>query len=272
MQSAVPLVEQAKSQLRATDLYWRVAFILYVISSLQFTKRQVRRLVRALPIPVPPNPDDQFIEVTEEELRCFNTRGESYDVPREFPPSLEKYTVHPTASDFAEWILELDAQDGPKLVDVKRAITASAAFHGVRIPKLLRCVDSRTKALWVRLSFDMALRSVDEYQVRQEVTNMLGKHTGPDLQSWHHEYLMPLVGELLLTYAQDDEFPCFSVFARNLTAYRDVLKGATSLDANVIQSLATAYAVKSSLKIPASYVRCDHMTLQLIDKRHTVVA
>lgn len=272
MQDLTPLVSQAKSQLRATDLYWRIAFILYVISSLQFTKRQVRRLVRTLPTPAAPNPEDQFISVTAEEMRSYRDRSGNYDVPREFPPALEKYTTKPSAADFAQWILELGHMDEARLLDAKRAITASAAFHDVRIPKVLRMVDNRTKALWVRLDFDMALRAVSEQQVHQEVTNMLGKCEQPDLDACTYAYLMPSVGTLILAAARVDEFPCLSVFSRNLTGYGDVLKGMTLLNTRVIQSLATAYAVKSGLKIPASYVRCDHLTLQLLASTEPVAA
>lgn len=272
MQDLTPLVTQAKSQLRATDLYWRIAFILYVISSLQFTKRQVRRLVRALPLPATPNPEDQFISVTAEEMRSYRDRSGNYDVPREFPPALEKYTTKPSPADFAQWILELGHMDEARLLDAKRAITASAAFHDVRIPKVLRMVDNRTKALWVRLDFDMALRAVSEQQVHQEVTNLLGKRECPDLDARTYAYLMPSVGALILAAAQADEFPCLSVFSRNLTGYRDVLKGVTLLNTNVIQSLATAYAVMSGIKIPASYVRCDHLTLQLLASTEPVAA
>jgi hypothetical protein len=249
----------------STELIWRWAFILYVLSSLQYTKRQVRRLVRALPLPAPENLDDQFISVTENDLRCYRVKNEAYDVPKEIPAHLEKYTDKPTPAMFAQWILELESKDSETLVDIKRIITASAAIHNVRIPKILRCLDNRTKALWVRLGFDLELRHVDVHQLNQEVVAKYGSLADYGVNDMaRYQFLLPEVGELILTYAAENEFPCLPCFVRNLTGYRDLSKE-TTLNVSVIQSLATAYAVRSGFMIPASYIRCDLLTMQLVD-------
>ena len=265
-QQAQVAIQEAKAQLHATELIWRWAFILYVVGSLANLKRRVHRLVKAIPEPAP-EPDDQFIRVTEDEIKRFKGDPSAYDVPREFPRELEKYVVKPTPADFSIWILELGSMDEKSMLDVKRAITAAAAFHNQRIPKLLRLLDSRTRALWVRLGFDMELRGVDIHQLRQEVTARSVNGAEPSYDVEMVRQLLPLVGESIITHAED-QFPCLSIFAGNLTRHRDLSVGLSLTllgRPSVVQSLATAYAVKSGFTIPASYVRCDSLALQLAE-------
>lgn len=265
--------EHMRVQMEQARFWLEVIFGGYLFCSLTAIRLAQKRLERLSTQPVSEVVDDQFLTVTETDILNFRIRDDKYDVPKLFPMELERFVKAATYADMAEWILELgDEKDQAKFLDIKRAVTISAAIHRVRIPKTLIFIDNRTKALWVRLGFDLELRHVDHYYVHQHVPICSSVEAVPIEERTMATYNRELahVGALILQYSEKGVFPCFHSFLGILTDHRDLSKE-LMLNSTIVQSLVTAYAVKSGLKIPASYVRCDLLTWQLLDLDQTIV-
>lgn len=256
---------ELKSQTQNNWIGFQLLFFAYVFFS-QYTVRQgQRRLERLIPDQATLEASDFFVWVTEKDLRCYRVKEGDYDVPRVFPVELTRFVKTPTHEDLAHWVIEVDSEiNAQKQNDIKRAITASAALHSWPIPKKLVLLDSGTKALWVRLGFDMELRSVTKEFVLSRVPvrgTLPDSNDGLALAEYQNEMIR--VGGLLMQFIEQGDFPCFIAFLRILTGYGDLSKEQL-LQPSTVQSIATAYAVKSGCMIPASYVHCNLLTLQLI--------
>lgn len=241
-------------------------FALYVIHSLRWFKRRLRRLHLRARKPASRPEDDNFVTVSEVDLLNYRAPDSNYDVPKQFPCWLESYVKNPSFNDLAEWILETgDYRDPAKQDDIRRAITVSAAFHKTRLPKQLVLVDSRAKALWVRLKFDLELKAIDKAYVAAHVVGNSNINDVPIDNKLLGEYNQELIriGALVLKYSEKGNFPSFAAFARILTGYSNVSKDLPFSDEE-LRSMVTAYAVKAKLPIPASYIRCDLLTLYLL--------
>jgi hypothetical protein len=256
-----------------TDPHLRLALqvigISYLILSTRSTRRMLARQEARIKAAMPKAVEDSHFSVVHEiELNNYRVSDRAYDVPKTFPADLEEYVGVPSIAQQARWILEVEAeQDEARMLEIKRVITACAAIHGVPIPKILRFIDDRTKALWVRLRFDMELKDVTEAYVRDRLSSvdLMTRYTVEQIGEFLD--IMPDVGELILQHSSKNDFPAFSVFVRNLTTTHDLLKD--SITSGDIQSIVTAYAVKTGFKIPASYIRCDMLALQLAAMKYT---
>jgi hypothetical protein len=254
-----------------TDPHIRLALQLFGLTYLVFGVRSIKRMLRRqeqrLKEATPQVPDDEhFIVVRPTDIERYRSIS-NYSVPKVFPSEFDKYVGAPTMAQMAQWILDLGSMDEKTFLDTKRVITAAAALHGGKIPKLLRLVDDRTKAFWVRLSFDLELKEVCEVDAvgataiyRAEPEKYPPYERDRVLQ---YQRELPRVGELILQYSEKGTFPCFSTFLRILTGYRD-LSREKILTPSAVQSLVTTYAAKSGFKIPASYICCDILTYQLL--------
>jgi hypothetical protein len=268
IQHAEVFLQKVEFDTSQTGMWLHVLFALYVINALRTFKSANRRLEKRLQELAPQLPENhQFLHVREEQLHSYRVSNSSYNVPKVFPLELEKYVGAPSVAQMAQWILELSTAEGAAFLDIKRAITASAAIHGGRIPKVLHFIDDRTKALWLRLKFDLELKNVDLAYIEHQVTNARISPDWVDTRVDEEKLRLiqrelPKVGALVLQYSEKGDFPCFSTFLRILTGYRDLSKEKV-LTPSVVQSLVTTYAEKSGFKVPASYIQCDSLTLQL---------
>jgi hypothetical protein len=262
---------ELKAQTQNNWIGFQLLVCVYLFFSQYAIRQGQRRLERLMPEPDIAMQDDLFVWVPEQDIRNYRVRDMHYSVPKVFPVELARFIKSPSYMDLAEWILEVDAETNPnRRDDIKRAITASAAMHRNRIPKNLVLLDSRTKALWVRLGFDLELRAVDRDFVlsRVPVTDPIEPAQTEDLNLEAYEMELVRVGALILQYSEKGEFPCFVTFLRIITGYRDLSKEQL-LNPSTVQSIATAYAVKSGFMIPASYVQCDSLTVLLISSEQS---
>lgn len=257
-------LEHWRSAISAIGFYQLLILACIFLVLRRLKQRQKRLVQQELNTPAD---HEQFITIRACDLQSYRPVNEEYDVPKVFPCELETYVRPPTHADLARWMLALNLEtDTTRLLDIKRAITAAAAIHGMRIPKLLAYVDSRTKALWVRLGFDLELRSVDQYYVRNHASVIDDPSSLQLDESTLQEYQSELefVGAMILRYTDLGSFPCFPTFVRILTEHHDLSKRQI-FTSDAMQSLATVYAVHSGFPIPVSYIRCDQLTLQLLD-------
>ncbi|BDD79814.1 hypothetical protein [Burkholderia phage FLC9] len=242
--------------------------ISYLVFGVRTIKRLLRRQEQRLKDATPQiSTDTQFTSVTSDMLMHYRALNGNYNVPKVFPQEYDKYVGAPTMAQMAQWILDLEAEpDTQRLLDSKRVITAAAAIHGARIPKVLFMLDDGTKAFWVRLSFDLELKQISELDVQGNAAIYLAQPEKYPLfereRVLQYQRELPRVGELILQFSEKGAFPSFTTFLRILTGYRD-LSREKILTPSAVQSLVTTYAAKSGFKVPASYLCCDILTYQL---------
>lgn len=265
VKQALPYLQQFELDYDARHVWINALFILYVGFGLQSIRRTLRRLETKVCVPELLRGREQLVIVRESELHEVQANRHHYDVPKVFPFELAQYVKSPTMSELAQWTLEVSEEtNAVRKEAAMRAITVSAALHKTPIPQSLVLIDSHSKALWVRLKFDLELKEVTTAYVLERMPfSKMEEKTLPEEQVVEHARHMVRIGSLILKFSEKGDFPCFSNFVRILTGYRD-LSNQNDLSEPVIQSLATAYAVKSGLKIPVSYINCDFLTLQLM--------
>lgn len=265
-------VVQSVQDSHLTDPHIRLALQIFGLTYLVFGVRSIKRMLRRheqrLKDASPHTHEDaQFTIIRPDEIEYYRASNGNYSVPKVFPSEYDKYVGAPTMAQMAQWILDLGTMDEKTLLDTKRVITAAAAIHGGRIPKLLRFIDDGTKAFWVRLSFDLELKEVTELEAEGNAAIYLAQPEKYPLVE-HDKLLqyrreLPRIGALILQFSEKGAFPCFSTFLRILTGYRD-LSREKILTPSAVQSLVTTYAAKSGFKVPASYLCCDILTYQLL--------